>query len=79
LLVLLLTYTASLGKRNAAPWSFEFLGIRWEIEGDWGRGCQKQLLKVETVDVTVDRTNFVLYVVYLFDDGPSLKMKSPEL
>ena len=55
------------------------VGIRWEIEVIDEVMLRKQVLKVETVDVTVDRTNFVLYLVYLFDHGPSLKTKSREL
>ena len=55
------------------------MAIRWEIEVIDEVMLRKQVLKVETVDVTVDRTNFVLYLVYLFDYGPSLKTKSREL
>jgi hypothetical protein len=42
------------------------VGIRWEIKVSQRSDVQKQVLKVETVDVNVDRTNFVLYLVYLF-------------
>ena len=55
------------------------MAIRWEIEVIDEVMLRKQVLKVETVDVTVDRTNFVLYLVYLFDHGPSLKMQSSRI
>jgi len=37
---------------------FEFGGIYWEIEVNDEAMLRKQVLKVETVEVTVDRTNF---------------------
>mgnify|MGYP003296019470 CR=1 FL=1 len=30
----------------------------------------KVVLKVESVDVILDKTNFVLYLVYLYNHGP---------
>jgi hypothetical protein len=40
------------------------VAIRSEIKVIDEVMLRKQVLKVETVDVTVDRTNFVLYLVY---------------
>lgn len=53
--------------------------IRWKIEGDRGIDVEKEVLKVETVDVTVDRTSFVLYLVYLYNPGPRRSYISGDL
>ena len=47
-----------------------FVKIRWKIEECRSSDVEKEVLKVETVDVTVDRTNFVLYLVYLYNPCP---------
>jgi hypothetical protein len=55
------------------------VAIRSEIKVIDEVMLRKQVLKVETVDVTVDRTNFVLYLVYLYNPGPRRSYISGDL
>ena len=52
------------------PGPLSLVAICWELRVIEDAMFRKQVSKVETVDVTVDSFDFVLYLVYLYSHGP---------
>jgi hypothetical protein len=59
--------------------AFTLVGFSEELKVICGSEVHRQVLKVETVDVTNDSKAFVLYLVYLYNCGPRRSCISGDL